>query len=348
MNKPFRFIVAATPKSGGEWVAGLLSNISGSVLKNFQRIDSHVLAETTKQNEVITTRELPNNSLIDYIDRAGFQKITVIRHPFDVLINLLLAANVDSETSTYWRDSALQTEKRLRNVMPRHPMFLEYAVSSRFKDLLAISSLWKKNVSTHSLTFEGLAYAPLRELERVVDCKRFTIEVPIAEIIDKKKKGQPSPPSTLSFTSATSGVWRRLIPAIQAERLASHLSIQMTDLGYESDPDIRLTADDADANWYKFMAGEQIRPLTESLQNYLAQRQVIGVEVDISLQVLVFQINSIINLINLSSTSRELLVAELKKHQKEALKISTSLRHNRLTPWRRFSQILHRLMDTRS
>lgn len=348
MTDVFRFVVAVTPKSGGEWVAGILSTISGSALANMQRIDSHVLAGLPS-NVVITTRELPNLSLIRDISQASFQTITVTRHPFDVLINLLLTANVDVETNTHWVDSLFQFEKALANVTPRHPMVLQYAASSRFKDLLAISSRWKNNEGTYSLTFEGLANNPQREMENIVDHNRFQIDVPVEEVIERQKKrrlGQPTS-ATLDFCPATSGSWRYLIPAIQAERLASLLSHQMIDLGYQSDPDLSLTADEADANWYRLMASEAIRPLTESLQNYQVQRQVIGVDIDTSLQELALRLDSINQLLKSSSMPIGLLDTELKHHQKEALELSATSHLGGLA-WGHFSKTVRRLLGIHS
>lgn len=348
MDKAFRFIVAATPKSGGDWVAGLLSAISGSTLGNFQKIDSHILTGLPN-NVVITTRDLPNSSLISNLNEANFHAMTVTRHPFDVLINVLLAANLDIETNTYWGDSLFQFEKVLINVIPRHPIVLQYAAFSRFKDLLAISSRWKHNEGTFSLTFEGLADNPVREMERVLDCDRFQIDVPIEEIIDRQKKrrlGQPAA-ATLSFTSATSGIWRRLIPAIQAERLESLLSTQMMDLGYQSDPDLTLTADEADINWYRLIAREQIRPLKESLQNYQLQMQVIGADLNTSLRELALRLDSINQFLDSFSISSGLPAPDLNNYQQEALKMGASSRQHGFA-WRIFSKILSRLLSIRS
>ena len=66
MNEPFRFIVARTPKSGGDWVASLLLQfcngnlLSGCGLYNFQRSDSHSLswAGGYKIEEIVLSEEL--------------------------------------------------------------------------------------------------------------------------------------------------------------------------------------------------------------------------------------------------------------------------------------------------
>ncbi len=348
MSEVFRFVVAATPKSGGEWVAGLLSAISGSTLANMQRIDSHVLA-SFPSNLVITTRELPNRFLIGNIRQAYFQTITVRRHPFDVLINLLFAANVDIETNTHFIDSLFQFEKGLVNVTPRHPKVLQYAASSRFKDLVAISSRWKNEEDTYSLTFEGLANNPQREMERIVDRNKSLIDIPLVEIIERQRKrrlGQPVA-STSNLDPATSGIWRRLIPAIQAERLASLLFPQMIDLEYQCDPDLSLTADEADANWYRFMTAEAIRPLAESLQNYQSQRQVIGEKIDTSLQELTERLNSLKQFIESSPMHVGSLEAELINYNKDILKLSGSSSPGGLA-WMRFSKIIRRLLGIHS
>jgi hypothetical protein len=179
-----------------------------------------------------------------------FRVITISRHPLDVLISILHFASVHPDTGT-WFARRGGSEDGLATAMPRSRAFLEYASSARASALLSISPSWAAVTDCLTVRYESLVQDTAQQLSALSTALRpapaASIEYAIQANTMEKQRGLVE---NQHFWQGQPNLWKRLLTAKEARQIADFHQPFFETFGYECDPDLGLTEQEADANWY--------------------------------------------------------------------------------------------------
>lgn len=244
-----RVAVVATPRSGNTWLRRLVAAVGG-----LAEVAGHTPAE-------VDWAGLPDRCALQLhwrrtgafgslLAEHGFRVVTLARHPLDVLISVLHFAPHEPETAC-WLGSEGGDESAILGATPRSAAFLEYATGPRARALLAVSREWWSAPGCLRVRYEDLVREPAAELGRAA----------IALGLDGRGSGLAGAvaANTLAVARASApnqhfwqgrpGLWKLLLPAAEARRIAAAHAGSFATLGYADDPDDALDPAAADANW---------------------------------------------------------------------------------------------------
>jgi hypothetical protein len=245
-----RIAIVSTPRTGNTWLRRML----GSVYSLPQIIEDDprgIEWQRLPERCILQHHWDADPELIAQLNEHRFHLVTVSRHPLDVLISILHFASVNPGTTAYWFGKRGGSEAGIANATPRSPAFLEYAASPRAKLLLSISPSWAAVKDCLVVRYESLVQDPIRQLSLVCDALRpAPVEavqyVAHANTLEKQR----SLVANQHFWQGQPNLWKQLLTARTAIRMAEDHKPFFETFGYGCDPDSNLTDQDADANWY--------------------------------------------------------------------------------------------------
>ena len=182
--------------------------------------------------------------------RHKFRVITLARHPLDLLISVLRFSSHEPETAQ-WLGGQHGDEAAIHGAAPMSDAFLDYATGPRAAALLAICRQWSNRPGVQCVRYEELVRDPIQTLETLVATIGQPVHseaIPQAIMAGAFHKLRASNHNQ-HFWKGQPGLWRKLLTAPAAERIAAAHHRNFRDLGYECDPDPALTIEDARANW---------------------------------------------------------------------------------------------------
>jgi hypothetical protein len=187
--------------------------------------------------------------------------VALARHPFDVLISILHFAPNEPDTAR-WLNGEGGDERPIYGLTPRSPGFLDYAVSARVRALLSVSRDWWQDPRAHRLRYEHLVADYRYTLGQLVEM----LGVPplrgvsqAIELISLDWLRQHDSPKQ-HYWQGRPGLWRSLLTAADARRLAEVHGDHLNSLGYACDPDEALDGPQAEANWCRIATPERCLP----------------------------------------------------------------------------------------
>src|SRR5262249_43283350 len=187
-----------------------------------------------------------------------FRVVTVARHPLDVLISILHFCIYESE-SEQWLLGAKGTEAGIFAAMPRSRAFVEYATGRRAAELLTVTLDWWGQPGVVGAHYEDCARETdvgLGSWETMfgpVGCGSRAAPVEACSLARLRQRATNN-----HFWQGQPGLWQLLLPAAEANEIATAQANAMSALGYACDPDPTLDALTADRNWVR-LRGDGIK-----------------------------------------------------------------------------------------
>jgi hypothetical protein len=201
------------------------------------------------------------------LSEQGFRVVTVARHPLDVLISVLHFCIYESE-SDQWLLGAGGSEADIFGAMPRSRAFVEYAKGPRAAALLSVTPEWWGRADVVGVRYEDLIRDAESELRRIetafgpVRCGSLSAAVEACAL------GRLRQTTTNNhFWQGRPGLWRHLLPAAEANEIASTIG----HLNEPIDPDPMLDMLTADRNWVRLVGEETKQALRRSTEGHRKQ-----------------------------------------------------------------------------
>ena len=183
----------------------------------------------------------------------GFQSICVTRHPIDVLISILHFCAFEPQT-TRWLEGAGGDERSILDATPVSGEFLDYCLSERASELLAVSADWVRAINQSGVApvirFECLVSDPVTTLASLLNEISLPPVVELKVVVAEHTLNRCRQGSTnFHFWMGQPGLWRRLLPAEIAKMIGEKHQGVLDALGYECDPDPALGVAEAERAW---------------------------------------------------------------------------------------------------
>jgi hypothetical protein len=189
-----------------------------------------------------------------FLADAGFDVLTMVRHPLDVLVSILHFSKYEPATAR-WLEGEGGDESPLRCADPASTEFLDYALSRRAALLLNVSSEW------YSSAREVIHYEPLvadtagtlHAILRRLGCSMLATadDVAIHNSLDRLRRF-----SKYHFWRGEPGLWRRVIPTSYQLSIYGRYRDLFELWGYPRPDDSPLSAAEARENWSTICAGD--------------------------------------------------------------------------------------------
>jgi FkbM family methyltransferase len=237
---PARVAIIGTPRTGNTWIRRVLADV----------LDAEELP--TAHPADLDWAGLPDRFVI----RLHWQRsrllertlrehaVTVIsaaRHPLDVLLSILTFVQRDPSTRE-WLAGQGGNEESLQRSGPGDPAFLEWAVSSRARLLLALTPAWWSTPTTHRLRYEDLIADPDTGFATLLDrCELEALSDPGAAVTHNSPARIHATSGGVPVWRASPGAWREMLKADYVDALMDTHREVMVSLGY--DPDDRVIAE---------------------------------------------------------------------------------------------------------
>ena len=243
-----RVAILATPRSGNTWLRRLLAlsfDLSDVAVHRPGDVDWDGLPDSA----ALQLHWLPAAPLPGLLNRHGFRRLTIRRHPLAVLISILHFAPHEAQTAQ-WLDGSGGGEEPILNAHPQSPEFLSYATGPRARALLEVSKTWWPEPGIQHVCYENLAANPREEILRLGrelgwDCDSQALDAAIDANRLEAMKWYPN----RHYWRGEPHLWKQLLTRASAEAIwRAHRDI-FDALGYECDPDPALQAQDAYRNW---------------------------------------------------------------------------------------------------
>ncbi len=273
--KNLRIAIVGTPRSGNTWLSLLIHHIY-----HIPEIALPTLPENFWEDLpnacVIQIHQLRNEEIENKLTRYGFQVITPVRHPLDVLISILHYAIWDGQTH-HWLDGLNGDEKSIYGAMPRSRVFLDYCESSRVQSLLSISKEWIADSRTKVVRYEELVGNPTKILEPLIEQINPLGLPEIATALKQTELNQLKPKAANHhFWLGKPGLWQQLFTPCEIELLRSAILPIATAEEYSLDFTLCSppTALEADQNWIKYFGLECRNALAELVRRRLERKTI--------------------------------------------------------------------------
>jgi Sulfotransferase domain len=188
------------------------------------------------------------------LERHGFQVLVLARHPLDVLVSILHFAVHEPETAR-WLNGAHGDERSIIGADPTSRAFRSYAAGRRARALIDLSSEWWER-GLVSIRYEDLVANPAGELGRIVEAVGRTPHLnpeTVAETVNFESLRNEA--INQHFWQGRPNHWRELLPATIATEIAGRHSTVIRRLGYELQPDLDLSYEEAVSRWRARIAG---------------------------------------------------------------------------------------------
>lgn len=243
----------STPRSGSNWLQHLLSHVYRLPRPAPTTVDNVPWAALPEEG-VLILHWHRRPDFVRQLQRHGFRVVSLVRHPFDVLLSILHFTLLDPTDAWLWGEGG--NEQAILGVHPRSEAFLRYATGPRAAALLSVSRQWWHDPKAVKVRYEDLCSAPEAELARLVDALKAPPRRRIAAAVRTTtlaRLRQRHPNRQHHFWQGRPGLWRKLFTADDAARLAAAHADLLDELSYRCDPDPTLTGEQADANWLRLL-----------------------------------------------------------------------------------------------
>jgi hypothetical protein len=268
-----RIAVISAPRTGNTWLHHLLMDvygISGFPVHTPGEVDwAGLPADCSVQIHWHRTPEF-----VRTLAETGFQVVTLVRHPLDVLISILQFSLSDSST-LLWLEGDCGDERPIYGAMPGSAAFRAYATGPRAATLLGVSREWWAAANGCGLRYEELVADTAGELARLTAALGAPPRRPVAEVIagTTLPRMRARVGSNHHFWQGRPGLWKLLLTAPVAQEIMRAHAAYCEDFGYACDPDPQLTAAQADDNWIACLGSQVAERLQKERLQGLALKQ---------------------------------------------------------------------------
>ncbi len=262
-----RILVVSTPRSGNTWLRMMLARIYGLHARN-EQLWAHAPGgfrwQDLPQRCVLQLHWEPDDPLTRLLREHGVRTVTLARHPLDVLVSILQYSQHTEDTG-FWLQGEGGDESPIRGASPCSEAFLAYSTSRRASRLLSVSADWWQTRLSLKIRYEDLVHDPHKTLARLTRTLGRVSPSVLSETIEACTIDKLRTPENFAphFWQGKPGLWKKLLTAKAAWRIASANPRSFKRLGYRCDPDPGLTRKQADANW-DILAGTTVAPTRKS------------------------------------------------------------------------------------
>lgn len=248
-----RIAVVSTPRSGNTWLRRVLADVLG-----LEQLAVHSPSEvpwtSLSDNLILQLHWYPTADFYGLLLSSGFQPISIMRHPLDVLLSIHHFSQWELETNR-WLEGLGGSEDELRGSLPSDEPLLEYALGSRFAALLDVSAQWART-GIHSVRYEDFVRNSANELARVVSAVGGSAAPSSLEQTLRRHSVSNARTGTSNghFWQGQVGTWRGFLPGSAVERIAPSLSRWIEPFGYVVEADTSLTRAQAGSNFLRSIA----------------------------------------------------------------------------------------------
>jgi Sulfotransferase domain len=232
-----RIAIISTPRSGNTWLRRLLSHAYSAKELAFHT-PSEVPWNELPEHCILQIHWPRTSTLVDLLEHNHFHVVVLARHPLDVLLSILQFSPHEKETSR-WLNGEGGNEDCIHNVSPTSQAFLNYCLSVRAKALLSVSLQWWVASSVMPVKYEALVSDPSLELRKIAT--QLTDDVSKLKIEEAVLANSFSYLQSISinnhFWKGKPGIWRELLPAATADRIAIFHDKSYRILGYSRNDD---------------------------------------------------------------------------------------------------------------
>ncbi len=245
-----RLAIISSPRSGNTWLRHLLSSIYGlEPVLAFS--PAGVDWDSIPDRCLLQTHWHRTDDFLKLLARHDFRVVALARHPLDLLLSILQFAAHEPLTAR-WLEGEGGDESSIVGARPRSPEFVQYATSRRAVALLSVTSQWWRSPGCWSLRYRDLVADPSGQLGRLDEALGGARErrTTIADAVAANTLQRLRPTSgNRHFWQGRPALWRELLTAAEARRIADAHRAAFEQPGFEVDPDPALDGRQADANW---------------------------------------------------------------------------------------------------
>lgn len=257
-----RVAIISTPRSGNTWLLHLLSKMYQAAT-----LTVHTPLEVDWENLapacIMQLHWHPEPTFLVRLEKGGFRVVVLARHPLDVL-NSILHFSLHDPTAR-WLEGEGGNERSIYGAMPRSSAFLDYATGPRARALLSITREWWSLPDCQTIHYEDLVAQTASVLDRLVQALVVapSVSIEAAMAATTLPKMRQLTQNNNHFWQGQSNLWKKLLTAAEATRIAKAHAAVFAELGYDCDPNPDLTGSEADANWIQLVWAQ----LTEELHD---------------------------------------------------------------------------------
>lgn len=257
-----RVLMTTSYEAGGKWLLSRiqLHRIKKLPIKTFYQ--DHLDKKTLPKSKNLMVQVKYGNAIkLKSFPNRWNKIINITRHPLDVLVNILLDAQIRGDKLS-----------RIYNVTPNHPVIAAFISSKGFIDKIELSLSMNKMPSVFNFRYEDIASDPESFFYEI--CKILQIdECLYGQTYKHYPTNLVTAPEKDNFQRTTAGIWRRLITPEQAECLIRHLGFDLSSYGYESSLQYSLSREEADKNYFELLINEMSTSLSSFVNEYINQNQ---------------------------------------------------------------------------
>jgi hypothetical protein len=271
-DPPARIAVVSTQRSGNTWVRGMLSRVF-ELEERAAHSPDEVDWDALPPRCVLQIHWRRVEPFVGRLDRHGFRVAVLARHPLDVLISALNYTQYSHPRDGCTKGPADCMACAILGQTPRSAAFLDYACGWPAETILGYTRDWWPAPGVARARFEDLVADPHAALGRLVAAIGLEPRRPIAEAVrdyDMHRRRGFHDVWHYHFGQGRPGLWRSLLPADVARRIAAANRGAFDELGYACDPDEALTDHQADRNWFELQLATMRRHLDDEQAKHRA------------------------------------------------------------------------------
>ena len=247
-SNPTRIALISTPRSGTTWLRLILEHVLElDALSVYHPAD---LDWTRLPGRAVIHLHWPRTAYLQsLLAGAKVNVVTMSRHPFDVLVSILRLAQTEPETIG-WLWGRGGDEEGLVDVDPSSEEFAQWAMSDRALNLLEVTSSWLVDSRVERISYERLVASPEQEVDRLLKGLSLLPVRPIDEAVDRFTPDRVNERMGIQHTwTATTDMWRQVIPTDLADQLRARYRHQLEQLGFAAAPESDTDRNTASARW---------------------------------------------------------------------------------------------------
>lgn len=229
-----KLLLISTPRSGNTWLRMMLADLYQ--LEQF--------AEHTP--DALDWKQLPARSIVQLhwertpeftaqLAEAGFEALTIARHPLDVLLSILQFAAHEPQTAM-WLSGRGGNEDMIHGQAVGSEAFRAYATGARAATLLSVTPQWWNVPGGLQVRYEALVRDPAQALAAVIGhygppLKPFDQVLPAITMDNLRAKSTNN-----HFWKGSPGHWKALMPADLVQAIGQAHAGVFEQLGYDWSP----------------------------------------------------------------------------------------------------------------
>ena len=247
-SSPTRIALLATPRSGNTWLRLILGHIL-----ELEELPVHHPGDldwTSLPERVVIQLHWPRTKYLQsLLEGAKVKVVTLSRHPFDILVSILRFAQTEPETIG-WLWGRGGDEEGLLDVDPASQEFAQWATSERALNLLDVTGSWLNANQVEMVSYERLVSSPEEEVDRLLKRLSLLPVRPIAGAVHRFTPDSVNGRKSIQHTwTATTDMWREVIPSDLAVQLSTRYGHQLQQLGFTATLDSKTDRSTARTRW---------------------------------------------------------------------------------------------------